>query len=131
MSEIRFRDIVRKKSTFDRFIDFFKPDEENSRKKQEPVVAVQAEVDSGMQETEMDDPPSGDLTYSNVTTYNADKDSVDARPVNNIANDFTLVEAEWENCESRNIAYSAVIFDEFVKELAAICQEHSLLYHDW
>lgn len=126
MSEIRFRDIVRKKSTFDKFINFFKSDEENSNKKQEP--AVQVETDDNVQETEMVDPPSEDLNPK-VTT--SSEDLADAKPVNNIANDFTLVEAEWENCETRNIAYSAVIFDEFVKELAAICQEHGLLYHDW
>jgi hypothetical protein len=27
----------------------------------------------------------------------------------------------------RNMAFSAVLYDEFVKELAAICQEHSVL----
>ncbi len=40
--------------------------------------------------------------------------------------DYTLVEAEWESLDTRNIAYSAVIFDEFIKEMAAICQEHGL-----
>ena len=42
-------------------------------------------------------------------------------------NDFTLADSEWEDVRTRNIAFSAVIFDEFVKELAAICQEHSVL----
>ena len=44
--------------------------------------------------------------------------------------DFTLIESEWENLQTRNIAFSAVIFDEFLKELAAICQEHCVLTHD-
>lgn len=42
-------------------------------------------------------------------------------------NDFSIVDNDWEDIRTRNIAFSAVIFDEFVKELAAICQEHSIL----
>lgn len=45
--------------------------------------------------------------------------------------DYSLLDNEWENTETRNIAYSAVVFDEFIKELAAICQEHSLTTHDF
>jgi hypothetical protein len=41
--------------------------------------------------------------------------------------DFSITDNEWEDIRTRNIAFSAVIFDEFVKELAAICQEHSVL----
>lgn len=42
-------------------------------------------------------------------------------------NDFLMADSEWEDVRTRNIAFSAVVFDEFVKELAAICQEHSVL----
>ncbi|CAF0733065.1 unnamed protein product [Brachionus calyciflorus] len=44
-----------------------------------------------------------------------------------IGGDFLITDNDWEDMRSRNIAFSAVIFDEFVKELAAICQEHSVL----
>ncbi|RNA15972.1 hypothetical protein BpHYR1_050963 [Brachionus plicatilis] len=39
--------------------------------------------------------------------------------------DFLITDKDWEDMRSRNIAYSAVVFDEFIKELASICQEHS------
>lgn len=45
-------------------------------------------------------------------------------------NDFLMADSEWEDVRTRNIALNAVIFDEFVKELAAICQEHSVLAFD-
>jgi hypothetical protein len=38
-----------------------------------------------------------------------------------------MIENEWQDLKTRNIALSAVIYDEFIKELAAICQEHSVL----
>lgn len=44
-----------------------------------------------------------------------------------LSGDFVQTDNDWDDMRSRNIAYSAVIFDEFVKELAAICQEHSVL----
>ena len=40
--------------------------------------------------------------------------------------DFIIADNEWMEPRARNLAFSAVIFDEFVKELAAICQEHSV-----
>ena len=40
---------------------------------------------------------------------------------------FYMIENEWQDLKTRNIALSAVIYDEFIKELAAICQEHSVL----
>jgi hypothetical protein len=40
---------------------------------------------------------------------------------------FYQIEDDWNNSQTRNVAYTAVIFDEFVKEMAAICQEHSVL----
>jgi len=42
-------------------------------------------------------------------------------------NEFNLVDSDWEDVRSRNIAFSVVVFDEFIKELSAICQEHSVL----
>jgi hypothetical protein len=33
---------------------------------------------------------------------------------------------EWDDVKTRNIAYSVVIYDEFLKELASICQEHCI-----
>ena len=36
--------------------------------------------------------------------------------------------SEWEIAKNRNIAYGVVIYDEFIKELASICQEHSIQY---
>jgi hypothetical protein len=33
---------------------------------------------------------------------------------------------EWDDIKTRNIAYSVVIYDEFLKELASICQEHCI-----
>ena len=44
-----------------------------------------------------------------------------------LSGDLIQADNDWDDMRSRNIAYSAVIFDEFVKELAAICQEHSVL----
>ena len=38
------------------------------------------------------------------------------------------VDNEWRNdLKTRNLAFSVVIYDEFIKELAAICQEHMIL----
>jgi len=120
ISGSRFRDIVRKKSTFDRFIDkFFKSDDE--KQVQDSTPNEQAETETAFDE------PNSNAEDNSVSTTPSSSDWVEIKAGNNIANDFTLVENEWESCESRNIAYSAVIFDEFVKELAAICQEHGLL----
>lgn len=41
--------------------------------------------------------------------------------------EFYLADSEWDDLNTRNIAFTAVIYDEFIKELAAICQEHSVL----
>lgn len=35
--------------------------------------------------------------------------------------------AHYESLKSRNAVYSAVVLDEFVKELAALAQEHAVL----
>ncbi len=37
---------------------------------------------------------------------------------------------EWDDPKTRNIAYCAVIFNEFLKELAAITLEHSVQQFD-
>lgn len=37
---------------------------------------------------------------------------------------------EWEDPKTRNIAYCAVVFNEFLKELAAITLEHSVQQYD-
>ena len=37
------------------------------------------------------------------------------------------VESDWDDLGVRNMIFNAVIFDEFLKELAAICQEHSII----
>jgi hypothetical protein len=42
-------------------------------------------------------------------------------------NEFTKAESDWEDMRTRNIAFNIVIYDEFIKELAAVCQEHSIL----
>jgi hypothetical protein len=54
-------------------------------------------------------------------------DSIQLKQLNNELYDFAVAENEWEDTNTRNIAFSAVIYDEFIKELAAICQEHCLL----
>lgn len=40
-------------------------------------------------------------------------------------NNFNLIN-DWNDLKTRNIAYGAVIYDEFLKELASICQEHCI-----
>lgn len=37
---------------------------------------------------------------------------------------------EWDDPKTRNIAYCAVVFNEFLKELAAITLEHSVQQFD-
>ena len=37
---------------------------------------------------------------------------------------------EWDDPKTRNIAYCAVLFNEFLKELAAITLEHSVQQFD-
>lgn len=40
--------------------------------------------------------------------------------------DFIIADNEWQEPRVRNLAFGAVLLDEFVKELAAICQEQSV-----
>lgn len=42
----------------------------------------------------------------------------------------TILENPMDSPKTRNSVYCAVILDEFVKELAAICQEHAVLILD-
>lgn len=120
--EIRFHDLVRKNSTFNRFINFLKnkTDEEKAAEflKQDPGE-IETNIDSGEIETNIDELDLNDVK-SNNTEKKSDNIILQARDA------YSLVENEWENLETRNIAYSSVIFDEFSKELAAICQEHGL-----
>jgi hypothetical protein len=51
-------------------------------------------------------------------------ESIQLKQFSNEVNDFSMIENEWEDFNTRNIAFSAVVYDEFIKELAAICQEH-------
>lgn len=130
--QIKVKDNPRKKSTFDRFIDFFKTEEE---KQAEFNTSLEAKKKIEIAETEFNDGKVifNPIESSGIVKYNNDEyesNSNSVKEFSGVVNDFTLVENEWENLESRNIAYSAVIFDEFVKELAAICQEHGLSTHD-
>ncbi len=47
------------------------------------------------------------------------------KPVDAIQMDTFNAKHVWDDLKTRNIAYSAVLFDEFLKELAGICEEHN------
>lgn len=49
---------------------------------------------------------------------------------NNDLNEYSKAESDWEDIRTRNIAFNIVIYDEFIKEIAAVCQEHSILTQD-
>jgi len=42
----------------------------------------------------------------------------------------TQVNNEWDDPKTRNIAFCAIVFNEFLKELAAITLEHSVQQFD-
>jgi hypothetical protein len=59
-------------------------------------------------------------SQSNAKTKNQNE----SFPLQNLT--FTNLMTEWDDIKTRNIAYSVVIYDEFLKELASICQEHCI-----
>ena len=67
---------------------------------------------------------------SRFSKFNKKSEASSFKQLDNEQDDFYLVEIEWEDLKTRNIALSAVIYDEFIKELAAICEEHSVLTNE-
>jgi hypothetical protein len=52
------------------------------------------------------------------------------RFINTRENSSSMPINEWDDPKTRNIAYCAVVFNEFLKELAAITLEHSVQQFD-
>ncbi|CAF1219753.1 unnamed protein product [Adineta steineri] len=64
--------------------------------------------------------------YSQVTLI----DKTSMKFINIRENHQSVSVSEWDDPKTRNIAYCAVIFNEFLKELAAITLEHSVQQFD-
>ncbi len=134
-------DSTKKKSTFDRFIRFFKTefgtastnDSNNSNSNisnilDEPICL--SELEAASQESTKSENQEYMKVLNKSNNNMKQTEAFALKSINDFNDEYTIVENEWQNLQAKNIALSAVIYDEFIKELAAICQEHCVLTQD-
>jgi hypothetical protein len=64
---------------------------------------------------------NGNNSSGNLINKNKQNETIQLNDLN-----YSNLVTEWDDLKTRNIAYGAVIYDEFLKELASICQEHCI-----